>query len=170
MNTEQPSYRHLMSELKGASVALAIVLIARFLLELALLTGTAVLAWNLVPELWHWPAAGLTIIAVATLWGLLLSPKATIKPPWLAALGIEAVLFVGTGAGLIAIGIGVPAVIGVAVWIVDRVTLALLRNHPSQSVDAVEAVTSRSSVPGGVSRTSSPQPCSDTARRVKRRD
>ena len=38
--------------LDGASPALAFALTARFLLELALLAGVAVLAWNLVPAGW----------------------------------------------------------------------------------------------------------------------
>ncbi|MBP8918889.1 MAG: YrdB family protein [Micropruina sp.] len=114
--------------LDGASAVLTIALTARFLLELALLAGVAVLAWNLTTGWWRWPAAILAVAVVATVWGLFLSPKAAVPLPWPAALGIEAALFVGTGAGLLIIGLGIPAGVGVALWIIDRVVLALVQN------------------------------------------
>lgn len=113
--------------LDGASPARAAALTVRFLLELALLAGVAVLAWSLVPGWWHWPAAGLAVVVVAVLWGLLLSPKATVQLPVAAALVIEAALFLGIGAGLFLTGFAVPAVVGVGLWGVDRAALALLR-------------------------------------------
>lgn len=110
---------------EGASAVLAVALTVRFLLELALLTGVAVLAWHLVPGGWRWPAAIVGVVAVATVWGLLLSPKAPMPLPWAAALGLEALLFVGVGVGLVFIGFGVPAAIGVALWVGDRIVLAV---------------------------------------------
>lgn len=114
--------------LDGASPLLATALTVRFLLELALLAGIAVLAWNLTGGWWRWLAALLSVVAVAVVWGLFLSPKAAVPLPWPATLGIETVLFVGTGAGLFVIGLGLPAAIGVALWLIDRITLAILQN------------------------------------------
>lgn len=112
---------------EGASAELATALTVRFLLELALLAGVGVLAWRLAPGWWSWPATILAIVAVAVVWGLFLSPKAAVRLPPPAALLIEAALFVGVGAGLVAIGFGVAAIIGVAAWVADRVALALLQ-------------------------------------------
>ncbi|MCA0250679.1 MAG: YrdB family protein [Actinobacteria bacterium] len=112
--------------IEGASAALATALTIRFLLELALLAGVAILTFSLVPGWWRWPAAIVAVLAVATFWGLFLSPKAAVALPWPAVLGLEAAVFVGTGVGLFLMGLGIPAAIGVALWIADRVVLALL--------------------------------------------
>lgn len=114
--------------LDGASPLLATALTVRFLLELALLAGVAVLALSLTAGWWRWLAAVLSVVAVAVVWGLLLSPKAAVPLPWPATLGIETVLFVGTGAGLFVIGLGLPAAIGVVLWLIDRIALAILQN------------------------------------------
>lgn len=114
--------------LDGASSLLAAALTVRFLLELALLTGVAVLAWNLTAGWWRWLAAILAVAAVAVVWGLFLAPKAAVPLPWSATLGIEATLFVGTGAGLLIIGLGLPAAIGVGLWLIDRIAIALLQS------------------------------------------
>jgi hypothetical protein len=98
----------------------------RFLLELALLSGATVVVWRLVPGWWHWPAAILAVIAVAVIWGLFLSPRAAVPLPESAALGIEAALFLSIGIGLFATGLGTIAVVGVLLWVIDRVALALL--------------------------------------------
>ena len=45
-----------------------------------------------------------------------------------AALGIETVLFAGIGGGLFLIGFGLPAAVGVALWIIDRIALAVLQH------------------------------------------
>lgn len=107
---------------------LALALTVRFLLELALLTGVAVLAWNVLPGWWRWVGAIGGVVAVATVWGLFLSPKATVVLPRLVALGLEAALFIGVGVGLFVIGLGVPAIIGLVVWVVDKAAIALLQN------------------------------------------
>lgn len=112
----------------GDSPGLALALTVRFLLELALLAGVAAVAWQVVPGWWRWPAMILVPIAVAVLWGLLLSPKAAVELPGPAKLVIEAALFLGTGVSLFAVGMWIPAVIGVAVWIIDRIALALLED------------------------------------------
>jgi len=91
--------------LDGASGLRSTALALRFALELALLAGAAALAWRLAPGWWGWPAAILAVALVATLWGL----------------------FLGTGLGLTLIGFGVAAIIGVALWALDRIALAILR-------------------------------------------
>lgn len=113
------------------SPGLAIALTVRFLLELALLAGTAYLAWWLVPGWWRWPAAIVAVVLVAVVWGLFLSPKAAVPLSLIAALAVEASLFLGLAAALIAIpGFVFPAVVGVGVWIVDRIALAVLKDRP----------------------------------------
>lgn len=114
------------SSLEGASPARVVALSVRFLLELALLAGAAVLAWRLAPEGWQWPLAILAPIVVGVVWGLFLSPRARFRMPALATLALEALLFLGVGAGLLFVGLGVPAAIGVGIWVVDRIALALL--------------------------------------------
>ena len=111
-----------------ASASLAIVLTVRFLLELALLAGVAIIAWQLVSGWWRWPAAILAVAAVAIVWGVFLSPQAAIPlaPP--AALMLETVLFLGTAAGLLMLGSVVPAAIGSVIWVVHRVAFASLRS------------------------------------------
>lgn len=113
--------------LDGASPLMAAALTLRFLLELALLAGVAIVVWNLVPGWWRWLLAVVAVAAVATLWGLFLSPKATIAVPALVSLGIEAALFLGVGAALYFIGVGYPALIFVAIWALDRMALAVLQ-------------------------------------------
>lgn len=113
--------------LDGASPALWIALTLRFLLELALLAGVAVLAWSFLPGWWRWVVAVAAVAAVATVWGMFLSPKATVALPGVAVLAIEAALFLGVGAGLFLVGLGLPALIGVVVWAIDRVAIALLQ-------------------------------------------
>ena len=117
----------------GASPALGAALVVRFLVELALLAGVAVLAWQALPGWSRWPGAILAVVAVATVWGLFLSPKASIPLSTPVGVALEAVLFVGTGAGLAAVGLVVPATVGGLAWLVDRAALSLLRPRPSGS-------------------------------------
>lgn len=123
--TQQPTREP--GPLDGASPALATVLTVRFLIELALLAGVGVLAWILVPGAWGWVAALLAVGVVGTIWGLVLSPRARIRLPSPAPFLIEAALFLGVGAGLIAVGHAVPAVVGVVIWALDRAALARLQ-------------------------------------------
>lgn len=112
--------------LNGVSPALAIALTLRFLLELALLAGTAVLAWHVAPDGWRWVAGVVAPIVVAIGWGVCLSPKAPVVLPAFARLVIEGMLFVGVGVGLLFIGFAWPAAIGVVIWALDRIALTLL--------------------------------------------
>ena len=79
------------------TVLRGVVLTVRFVLELAMLAGVAVVVTRLLPGPWGWVAAAVAVVAVATLWGLLLSPKAKVALPAGVRLAIEAALFVGTG-------------------------------------------------------------------------
>ncbi|GAA2528057.1 YrdB family protein [Rarobacter incanus] len=111
----------------GAGRPLALALIVRFLLELALLAGVAAVTWQHVSGGWRLPAAMLAVVAVATVWGLFLSPKAPIALPPVVALLIEAILFLGVGTALFLTGSGTLAVIGFAAWLADRIALAVLQ-------------------------------------------
>lgn len=116
-----------MGNLEGASPARAGALIVRFVLELALLAGAAVVGWHLADGWWRWLVAILAVLLVASIWGLFVSPKAAIRVPRVGVFLIEAALFVGAGVGLFALGFGIPAAIGLAVWAVDRIVLALIK-------------------------------------------
>lgn len=116
--------------LAGASPALVVALAVRFLIELALLAGTAALAAHVASGGWRWPAAIVVAGVVATVWGLFLSPKATVAIPPSARLALESLLFVGVGVGLLAAGSGAVAVIGVLIWLVDRIAIAVLSRRP----------------------------------------
>lgn len=115
-----------------ASVPLAVALTLRFALELALLCGTAALAWNIAPGSWKWPSTVLSVVVVAVIWGLFLSPKATVTVPASAALLIEGILFIGIGSGLFALGHVVIATVGIAVWLADRIAIGLLRSRAEE--------------------------------------
>lgn len=111
----------------GASPLLALALTARFFLELALLAGVVILAWQLADGRWRWVAAVAAVVTIAVVWGLFLSPKAAVPLPGGVALALESTLFVGICGGLLAVGFGAVAVIGLVIWSVDRAVLALLR-------------------------------------------
>ena len=112
-----------MTDGPGLSGFRGIALAVRFLLELALLAASALIGWRLAEGGWRFLAASIAVLVVAVVWGLLLSPKARFDVGASAHLGIEAILFLGAGAGLIALGHG-PAGIGlILVWAADRAAL-----------------------------------------------
>lgn len=106
-----------------------VALIVRFLLELALLTGAAVFAWRTGPDGWRWAAMVLAPVVVAVFWGLFLAQKARVVLAEPVRFVLEAALFLGIGAGLIAVGLTWPAVVGVALWAADRLILAVTKNE-----------------------------------------
>lgn len=110
-----------------ASPLRATALALRFLLELALLAAVAVSAWHVAPTGWEWPAALLALVAVAAVWGLLLSPKARYDIRPAGRLALELLLFAGAAAGLIAVGQHIAAASLCLVWAVDRIVLAIAR-------------------------------------------
>lgn len=58
--------------------------------------------------------------------GLLLSPKARFDITGPGRVAVEAVLFIGVGACLWAIGLGPVAIVGVAAWAIDRIAITAL--------------------------------------------
>lgn len=117
-----------MTDFEHASAPLAAALVLRFLIELALLAGAGVAAWCLAPGDWRWAAAALAPLAVAVLWGLLLSPRARFPLPPAAKLVIETLLF----AALVACGLAAAALVGVAVWAADRIAIDVLTPRGSR--------------------------------------
>lgn len=71
-----------------------------------------------------WPLAVGAVLAVAALWGALLSPKAPIRLPAPAKLLIELALFAGVALGLAISGHWLPAAAGLGLWAADRAVLA----------------------------------------------
>ena len=109
--------------------ALRVALVVRFLLELALLAGAATAVWGLVPGGAAWLAAIAAVIVLAVVWGLFLSPKATLDIRPAGRVCLETVLFVAVGAALWATGLGGAGAALVAVWVLDRIALAALQRR-----------------------------------------
>lgn len=88
-----------MDALKNANLAL------RFSLELCMLAALAAFGLHLGDAFWSQTllSVGLPVIA-ATVWGLLVSPKAKVRSHWLVQLAVEVALF-----GLAAFGLFVMA-------------------------------------------------------------
>lgn len=110
--------------LEGATPRLTAALIVRFLLELALLTGAAVVAWTLVPGGWRWATVFGVPVLLALLWGAVLAPRAPLDVGGPVRVCIELVLFAAVGAGLWISGFPAVAVVGVTLWLLDRVAIA----------------------------------------------
>ncbi|MGO2747732.1 YrdB family protein [Microbacterium sp.] len=115
------------ADFEDAGIARKLALTVRFLLELALLAGVAVLAWRVTPAGWNWVAAVIAVVIVATIWGMFLSPKARYDIGGFARLMLEVVLFGGVAAGLITVGLVVAAAVGFVIWVIDRLALRWLR-------------------------------------------
>ena len=101
-----------------------VALTVRFLLELALLAGAAAVAWRLVGGWAGIVVAVAAVLAIAVVWGLLLSPKANVRLPEAAKLGIETLLFALVAVGLAATGLWIVAAAGFAIWVIHRLVLA----------------------------------------------
>lgn len=114
-------------DFEEASTGRRIALTARFLLEVALLAGVGVLAGRLAPAGTVWLFVIGAVLAVGMVWVLLLSPKAPYDIGETARFLVELLLFAGVGIGLFAVGLGVAAVIGFAVWAGHRIALLVLR-------------------------------------------
>ncbi|UJP10488.1 YrdB family protein [Microbacterium sp. KUDC0406] len=102
-------------------------LVARFLLELALLAGAAAAAWRLTPGGWAWVTALAAVVLIAVIWGAFLSPQARITIPVPARVVLEAVLFGGAGVALWVTGIGGAGIALFSAWALDRIAIAVLR-------------------------------------------
>jgi hypothetical protein len=110
-------------ELRGAR---GFALLVRFLLELALLVGAGAAALALLPDPWRWIVMVLAPAVIAVAWGLVLSPRRRFDITGPGRVALETLLFAGTGLALVAAGPWLPAVVGVAAWAIDRITLAVL--------------------------------------------
>jgi len=104
---------------------------ARFLLELGLLATAGWLGWNLGSG----GVAGALLaaavaVAVATLWGVLLSPKARVTVPFPMRLLVEVVLFCAAGLGLWLTGLQTWALVLVAGEVVVLLSLLALGERP----------------------------------------
>ncbi|MFD2759083.1 DUF2568 domain-containing protein [Gulosibacter faecalis] len=117
--------QHERAEL-GDSGSANLALTVRFLLEIGLLVAVAIVVVQLVAGWLGWVLAALLVVAVATLWGVFLSPKAPIRRSPGAKLALEAALFLAAGIGLAVIGHAVTAVLGLVIWAIDRIALARL--------------------------------------------
>jgi len=83
------------------TTVIGVLLGARFLLELGLIAAAGWLGWQAGSG--GLPGAVLAVLAAAataTLWGLLLSPKARLAAPLALRLLVEAILFAAAGVGL----------------------------------------------------------------------
>lgn len=89
--------------------------------------GVAFLAWDQLSGVLRWVGVVLGPVAVAVVWGTFLSPKAAVAISSGARLMLEALLFLGVGAGLVASGYVLPAVAGVLIWALDRAALGLIQ-------------------------------------------
>lgn len=106
-------------------------LLLRFLLELALIAGAAFTGWALADGGWRLPLAVLAPAVVIAVWGTFLSPKARIAIPAPARVTLEALLFGGIGYLLWQAGAPTAGTALAAVWLLDRVVLALTAGAPS---------------------------------------
>ena len=117
------------------------LLLARFVLELALLVAVGAAVWAL-------PLAAaarvllvtVVVVLVATVWGLLLSPRRRVDVPLAVRAAIELALFVAAGAGLAAAGHVAAGIALVAVEVVVLSWLAALGLPPGSDVGAAARV------------------------------
>lgn len=123
VNNQRRSPR--ISSVRGT--ALDIALTIRFLLELALLAGAAVVGWHAFKGPVQLAFAILLPLLVAIFWGLFLSPKAKYSLHWVLKVTVEAALFLGVGLWLHFYGYTFVASIGGIVWAVDRSAIWALR-------------------------------------------
>ena len=83
------------------SPAVGVLLTLRFLLELALLGAWAVVGWHLPDARWQQVLVAVALPTTsATVWGLLLSPRARFVMPLVGRLTVELLLFVGASSAL----------------------------------------------------------------------
>ena len=116
------------------SLVTAVLLTARFLLELALLAAWAVIGWNLVePTALQVTLAVVLPIASATLWGLCLSPKARFDLALPLRVAIELVLFSVAALGLWLLDYRAAAVLLLGLEVVVLVALLRLGHPPGSS-------------------------------------
>jgi hypothetical protein len=106
------------------SPAVALLMGLRFLLELALLVAYVVGSVRLLPGVLGWLVGLVLAVAVATMWGVLLSPRRPVRLPVLVRVVIELALFAGAGALLAASGL---ITLGALLLLAELVVVGLLR-------------------------------------------
>jgi len=109
--------------------ARTIALLVRFIVELALLIAAFAGAWRLTTGGWQWATGIAAAVVVAVVWALFLSPKAEYQLPVAARIAIETALVCAVAALLAVGGLTVVAVVGLLVWLIDRIAVSLLDPH-----------------------------------------
>lgn len=116
----------------GRAQARGVALVLRFALELALLFAVGWCAGTAAgSHWWRWVVALGATVVVAVVWGSWLSPRAPHRPSEPVRFLVEAMLFLGTGGWLWALGHPLLGAALAGLWLVDRVVLAALRADPS---------------------------------------
>ncbi len=113
-----------------ASSGTGVLLIARFILELWLLTAFVGIGIGLVDGPLGWLLAAVLVLAAMVVWGLFVAPKRRVDSPLAVRIVIELALFVAAALGLAAIG---HPLWGVILLVAELVVLGLLRRpgeHP----------------------------------------
>ena len=114
-----------------------VLLAARFVLEIALLVGVGVAVWAVpLAALWRVLLVVAAVVAVAAVWGLLLSPRRRVAAPLAVRVVIELALFVAVAAGLAVAGHVAAAVVLVAGEVGVVSALAALGLPPGSDVGA----------------------------------
>lgn len=106
------------------SPGIAVLMGLRFLLELALLAAYLVGAARLVGGPLGWVLGVVLVAVVATVWGVLLSPRRPVRWPVLVRVVIELALFAGAGALLAASGL---VTLGAVLLLAELTVVGLLR-------------------------------------------
>lgn len=121
----------MISELASSiSHMIWIALAVRFLLELALLVAWGYAALRTVHGAWQWPVTAAVPLLVIAVWSQFLAPKAPRRLGTPGQLALELVLFGGAAAALWSVGAGVAGIVGLALWLVDRVAIMALGGLP----------------------------------------
>lgn len=105
----------------------AVVALVRFGSELALLAGAVVVGAHVWAGPAGWVVGGFLALAVASVWGRWLAPKARRRLVDPGRLVLEATLFVGTGALLATTG---SVAWGVALAVVGVLAAVAIRRYP----------------------------------------
>jgi Na+/H+-translocating membrane pyrophosphatase len=109
---------------RRTSAAVYALITLRFLLELALLFSYVLVCVRLLDGALGWVVGLLLAVAVATVWGMLLSPRRPVRLPLAARLGIELALFAAASSLLALSGLGL---LGVGLMALELLDLGLLQ-------------------------------------------
>lgn len=119
----------------------AILLAARFLLELALLSGLAIGGWALPEDEWAKVLFAVAFpVAAGVVWGLLVAPKATFATPLPLRLTIEVLLFGSTSLVLWLAGLTAFAVVLLVLEAVVLLSLTATGHPPGPASPTTDPV------------------------------